>query len=81
MLDWTKDPRASGVGNTGRDRVTLPDGREGLIHEVTNSGKRAVPACAACALKDRCLGIEENYAAEYGDGEFKPVLPEEAPAP
>jgi tetratricopeptide (TPR) repeat protein/MoaA/NifB/PqqE/SkfB family radical SAM enzyme len=80
MLDWTKDPTGSGQGNTASDRVTLPDGSEGLIHEITNSGKRAVSACAACALKERCLGIEENYAAEFGESEFKPVLPEEAGA-
>lgn len=80
MLDWTKDPLDAGRGVTQSDRVTLPDGSEGLIHDVTNNGKRAVPACAACALKDRCLGIEENYAAEFGADEFLPVLPEEAGA-
>jgi tetratricopeptide (TPR) repeat protein len=80
MLDWTKDPAGAGEGNTADDRVTLPDGSEGLIHEVTNRGKRPVPACAACALKDRCLGIEENYAAEFGVDWFQPVLPEEAAA-
>ncbi|MDE2489471.1 MAG: radical SAM protein, partial [Elusimicrobia bacterium] len=80
MLDWTRDPLDAGVGVTAADRVTLPDGREGAIHEVTNSGKRPVPACACCALKDRCLGIEENYAAEFGVSEFAPVSPEEAAA-
>jgi pyruvate-formate lyase-activating enzyme len=80
MLDWTKDPTGSGRGNTPEDRVTLPDGSGGLIHEITNAGKRAVGACAACALKERCLGIEENYAAEFGEAEFLPVLPEEAAA-
>jgi cyclic pyranopterin phosphate synthase len=73
MLDWTKDPAGSGQGNTPEDRVTLPDGSGGLIHQVTNSGKRPVAACAACSLKDRCLGIEENYAAEFGEAEFQPV--------
>jgi tetratricopeptide (TPR) repeat protein len=80
MLDWTKDPAGSGQGNTPEDRVTLPDGSGGLIHEITNKGKRAVAACASCALKDRCLGIEENYAAEFGEDEFKPVRHEEARA-
>lgn len=72
MLDWKRDE--------SEDFVTMPDGRSGLIRDITNSGKRPVSACAACALKDRCLGIEENYAAEFGDAEFKPVLPEEAAA-
>ena len=80
MLDWTKDPIGSGRGNTAEDRVNLPDGSVSLIHELTNSGKRAVAACAACALKDRCLGIEENYANEFGEAEFHPVTPEEAAA-
>ena len=80
MLDWTVDPTGSGQGNTREDRVTLPDGSGGLIHEITNAGKRSVAACAACALKDRCLGIEENYVAEFGEAEFLPVLPEEAGA-
>jgi MoaA/NifB/PqqE/SkfB family radical SAM enzyme len=80
MLDWTKDPTGSGQGNTAEDLVTLPDGSGGLIHSVTNSGKRPVSACAACALRERCLGIEENYAREFGEDEFKPVLPEEAAA-
>lgn|GEM_PF-223598 len=78
MLDWTKDPTASGLGNTREDRVTLPDGSGGLIHEITNSGKAPVAACAACALKDRCLGIETNYVAEFGEAEFKPVGAEAA---
>ena len=73
MLDWTKDPAGSGQGNTPEDRVTLPDGSVGRIHEVTNSGKRAVAACASCALKGRCLGIETNYANEFGEAEFLPV--------
>jgi hypothetical protein len=80
MLDWTRDPTGSGRGNTREDRVTLPDGSGGLIHEITNSGKRAVAACAACALKERCLGVEENYAAEFGEAEFHPVTPGEAAA-
>lgn len=78
MLDWTVDPAGAGVGNTADDRVTLPDGTSGLIHEITNKGKRRVGACASCALKDRCFGVEENYAAEFGEAEFHPVRPEEA---
>jgi len=72
MLDWKRDE--------SEDLVTMPDGRTGLIREITNSGKRPVAACASCALKDRCHGIEENYAAEFGEDEFRPVLSEEAAA-
>ncbi len=80
MLDWTRDPAGSGSGNTPEDRVTMPDGSAGLIHNITNKGKRAVAACASCALKDRCLGIEENYAAEFGEDEFAPIAAEGAAA-
>lgn len=73
MLDWTVDPEGAGRGNTARDLVTLPDGSTGLIHDVTNSGKRRIAACASCAYEGRCLGIETSYLDEHGDGEFFPV--------
>ena len=72
MLDWKRDE--------SEDLVTMPDGRTGLIREITNSGKRPVSACASCALKDRCHGIEANYAAEFGEEEYRPVLPDEVTA-
>lgn len=80
MLDWTQDPTASGEGNSPDDRVTLPDGSGGLISEITHSGKSPVAACASCALKDRCLGVEGNYVAEFGAEEFRPLEPAEAAA-
>ncbi len=78
MLDWTIDPEGAGAGNTERDRVTLPDGSAGLIHEITNSGKRQIAACARCSLKDRCLGVETNYVELFGEAEFKPITGIEA---
>jgi len=74
MLDWTVDPTLSGEGNTASDRVTLPDGSGGLIHEVTNSGKKKVSACARCVHAKVCCGVEENYVALFGEGEFEPIL-------
>ena len=79
LLDWTRDPQGAGEGNSRRDRVALPDGSGGLISEITNSGKRPVPACASCALSAECLGVEQNYLAEFGDGEFEPI-PRREPA-
>ncbi|MBI3554093.1 MAG: tetratricopeptide repeat protein [Elusimicrobia bacterium] len=73
MLDWTMDPADCGEGNTSSDRVTLPDGSAGLIHEVTNSGKRQIPACSSCTHRGRCLGVEENYLELFGDAEFKAI--------
>jgi tetratricopeptide (TPR) repeat protein/pyruvate-formate lyase-activating enzyme len=80
MLDWTVDPRGSGQGNTPEDLMTLPGGESGLIHDVTNKGKKRVAACAACALNERCLGIEQNYVAEFGEAEFRPVASPELAA-
>lgn len=65
MLDWS--------GDSSDDRLTLPDGSEGPIHEVTNSGKKKVAACARCAHSARCLGVESNYLDIFGDSEFKPL--------
>ena len=73
ILDWTEDPTESGQGNSREDRVTLPDRTGGRIHEVTSSGKRKIAACAKCALDRKCLGVESNYLAEYGEKEFKPL--------
>lgn len=66
MLDWKRD-------DADPDRVTLPDGSEGRIADVTNSGKKHVAACARCELRDVCLGVEENYVAEFGESEFQPI--------
>jgi MoaA/NifB/PqqE/SkfB family radical SAM enzyme len=73
MLDWTRDPELCGAGNSRKDHMTLPDGRAGLIHEITNSGKRQVPVCRKCVHRDVCLGIEENYLETFGEAEFSPV--------
>lgn len=74
MLDWTRDPQACGQGNTEADHLVLPDGSEGRIHEVSNSGKTLLPACSRCVHALRCLGVEKNYLDIYGASEFKPLL-------
>jgi hypothetical protein len=30
-----------------------------------------VPACRACALKDRCRGVEGEYVRRFGVNEFR----------
>ena len=73
MLDWTRDPEDCGQGNSIEDKTTLPDGSSGPIHDVTNSGKRPVAACARCVHGGRCLGVEANYLALFGEAGFSPV--------
>ena len=80
MLDWTKDPAGCGQSNTALDRMTLPDGSGGLISEVTNSGKVPVAACALCAYKEKCLGVEKNYLRLFGEAEFTPLRPSQGAA-
>lgn len=72
MLDWSRE----GVGA----RLSLPDGTDGVIEEVTNSGKTQFSACGACALKGRCFGVERRYLALFGESEFVPVGAAEAVA-
>ncbi|MBI5629751.1 MAG: tetratricopeptide repeat protein [Elusimicrobia bacterium] len=78
MLDWTRVPGESGQGQRPEDLVTLPDGSGGLIHEVTNSGKAPVAACASCRHASRCLGVERGYVSLFGEGEFRPLSALEA---
>lgn len=66
MLDWTRE--------AGADHLVLPDGSEGKIHEVSNSGKVLLTACSRCVHSSRCLGVEKNYLDIYGASEFKPLL-------
>ncbi len=66
LLDWTLE--------TTFDHVTLPDGSGGLIHEITNAGKRKISACAPCVHAERCCGIESNYLELFGEAEFQPIL-------
>lgn len=73
MLDWTRDPQDCGQGVTAWDLTTLPDGSSGPIHDITNSGKRQVPACGRCVHGPRCLGVESNYLALFGDSDFQPA--------
>lgn len=81
MLDWTVDPSECGEGADSADRLRLPDGSTGRIHEVTSEGKRHVAACGSCRLAPRCRGVEERYVARFGESEFKPMPAEEgAPA-
>ncbi len=64
LLDWERDP-GEAAGMIG------PEGGATDLEAMKDAQRRAVPACGACALKDRCRGVEPEYAARFGDGEFR----------
>lgn len=65
LLDWEREPvkAASSMLN--------PEGRRSDLNAMKDGQKWAVPACRACALKDRCRGVEPEYARRHGDAEFR----------
>lgn len=65
LLDWERDPEEGGAAMVG------PEGRATDLKAMKDGQKGRVPACGACALKDRCRGVEGEYVKRFGDGEFR----------
>lgn len=65
LLDWERDPEEAAAGMVG------PEGRATDLKAMKDGQKGRVPACRACALEDRCRGVESEYVARFGDGEFR----------
>lgn len=65
LLDWERDPEEAAAGMVG------PEGRATDLKAMKDGQKGRVPACGACALKDRCRGVEGEYVARFGGGEFR----------
>jgi len=63
LLDWEKDH--------GKAAMIGPEGRAVDIKAMKDEQKLSTPACRACALKDRCRGVEAEYLERFGDGEFR----------
>ena len=53
--------------------VTAPDGKRTDLDANADAVKVCAPACAACRLKGRCRGVDENYARIMGFKGFEPV--------
>jgi cyclic pyranopterin phosphate synthase len=64
LLDWEKEP-----GETA-DMIG-PEGGATDLEAMKDAQRRAVAACGACALKERCRGVEPEYARRFGDEEFR----------
>jgi MoaA/NifB/PqqE/SkfB family radical SAM enzyme len=65
LLDWQRDPQEAGAS------MLNPEGRKTDLKAMKDGQKGAVPACRACALHDRCRGVEAEYVKRFGDEEFR----------
>jgi MoaA/NifB/PqqE/SkfB family radical SAM enzyme len=54
-------------------RVVEPDGRTSDLDEAIAAAKGFPAACAACAYRARCPGVDRAYLARFGDAEFRPL--------
>lgn len=53
-------------------RVVEPDGRVGDLDETVAASKARPAACAPCAYRERCPGVDRAYLARFGAGELSP---------
>ncbi|MEI7529614.1 MAG: hypothetical protein WCK76_11810, partial [Elusimicrobiota bacterium] len=53
--------------------VTSPDGKRTDLDANADAAKVYAPVCAACRLKGRCRGVDENYARIMGFKGFTPA--------
>jgi MoaA/NifB/PqqE/SkfB family radical SAM enzyme len=65
LLDWEREP------GEAASLMINPEGRRSDLNAMKDGQKWAVPACRACALHDRCRGVEPEYVKRHGDGEFR----------
>jgi len=63
--------------------VTDPLGASTNLDQTADAAKVRAPACRRCRLKDRCAGVDKNYARNFGFAGFKPIrsATQAAPAP
>jgi len=65
LLDWEREADA------GPSAMLHPEGHATDLEAMKDAQRGAVAACRACALKDRCRGVEPEYVERRGDGEFR----------
>ncbi len=64
--DWKRDDFL-------RHTIQHPEGDQSDLTKMKSTQKRQGPDCARCRHQNVCLGFEDDYAREYGTGEFCPV--------
>jgi len=63
MIDWS---HAAG----GDSAQTHPEGFTEDILAMKDDQRVKIAACASCSLSSRCLGVEREYRARFGEKEF-----------
>ncbi len=66
MIDW-----AHGEGGPCAQTQTHPEGFTEDILAMKDGQREKVAACASCALGSRCLGVEREYRARFGEMDFE----------
>ncbi len=69
LAPWIADWSAEEAG----DALTRPGQSSVDLMAMKGAQKTKGPGCASCALEERCLGFEREYAARYGDSDFTPI--------
>jgi len=65
LLDWER------ASSEGESAMLSPEGRATDLNAMKDAQRWTVPACRACALRERCRGVEPEYVRRFGDGEFR----------
>jgi len=65
LLDWERE------SGEAASSMMNPEGRRSDLNAMKDEQKWTVPACRACALRERCRGVEPEYVKRHGDGEFR----------
>jgi MoaA/NifB/PqqE/SkfB family radical SAM enzyme len=66
MIDWGSDQ--------GETAMIHPEGKTTDLARMKHEQRRPVSACATCSLSSRCYGVETEYLAVHGEGEFNPLV-------
>ena len=65
LLDWEREPAGAASAMIG------PEGGRSDLNAMKDAQRGEVAACRACALRERCRGVEPEYARRHGDAEFR----------
>ena len=65
LIDWQRGTDGGGSAMIG------PEGKRTDLDRMKDKQRWEVPACRACALKERCRGVEPEYTRRFGDQEFR----------
>jgi MoaA/NifB/PqqE/SkfB family radical SAM enzyme len=71
LLDWERSPGELSASMLG------PEGRRTDLSAMKDDQRVPVPACADCALRDVCRGVEKEYLRRFGGGDLHALARDE----